>query len=60
VRRDFVQAEVWLSESAAALDLGQVMRLVTPRLGYGSGRDFVVVGIALDGRRQRLTLDLWG
>lgn len=60
VRRDFVQAEIWLSESAAALDLGQVVRLVTPRLGYGAGRDFVVVGIALDGRRQRLTLDLWG
>jgi hypothetical protein len=60
VRRDFVQAEVWLSESAAALDLGQVVRLVTPRLGYLAGRGFVVVGIALDGRRQRLTLDLWG
>ena len=44
-----------LSESAAALDLGQVVRLVTPRLGYGAGRDFIVVGIAMDGRRQRLT-----
>ncbi len=60
VRRDFVQADIWLSESTAALDLGQVVRLVTPRLGYGAGRHFVVVGIALDGRRQRLTLDLWG
>jgi hypothetical protein len=34
--------------------------LVTPRLGYAAGRDFIVVGITVDGRRQRLTLDLWG
>ena len=60
VRRDFVQAEVWLTEANAAVDLGRVVRLVTPRLGYGAGRGFVVVGITVDGRRQRLTLDLWG
>jgi len=60
VRRDFVQAEVWLTEANAAVDLGRVVRLVTPRLGYGAGRDFIVVGITVDGRRQRLTLDLWG
>jgi hypothetical protein len=60
VRRDFVQAEVWLTEANAAVDLGRVVRLVTPRLGYGAGRDFIVVGITADGRRQRLTLDLWG
>jgi hypothetical protein len=60
VRRDFVQAEVWLTEANASVDLGRVVRLVTPRLGYGAGRDFIVVGITVDGRRQRLTLDLWG
>jgi len=49
-----------VSESVAALDLGQVVRLVTSHLGYGAGRDLVFVGIALDSRRQRLSLDLWG
>jgi len=60
VRRDFVQARVALTSANAAVDLGQVVRLVTPRLGYGAGRDFVVVGIDADGKRGRLTLDLWG
>jgi hypothetical protein len=60
VRRDFVQARVALTQAAAAVDLGSVVRLVTPRLGYGAGRDFVVVGIEADGKRRQLTLDLWG
>lgn len=60
VRRDYVQAEVWISEARAAIELDDVVRLTTPRLGYDSGRDFRVVGIAADGRLGRLTLDLWG
>jgi hypothetical protein len=60
VRRDFVQARVALTQANAAVDLGSVVRLVTPRLGYGAGRDFVVVGIDADGKRGELTLDLWG
>jgi hypothetical protein len=59
-RRDFVQATVWLTQANAAVELGKKVRLVTPRLGYTAGRDFIVTGIALNGRRQRLTLDLWG
>jgi hypothetical protein len=60
VRRDFVRAEVWLSATNAAVEMGQVVRLTTQRLGYTAGRDFRVVGIGMDGRRQRLSLDLWG
>lgn len=60
VRRDFVEARVALTEANAAVDLGDVVRLATNRLGYGAGRDFVVVGIDADGKRKRLTLDLWG
>jgi len=60
VSRDFVQARVALTQANAAIDLGQVARLTTPRLGYGAGRDFIVVGIETDGRRRRMTLDLWG
>lgn len=60
VRRDFVQATVALGTTAAATELGEVVRLTTPRLGYGAGRDFIVVGIEADAKRRRLTLDLWG
>lgn len=60
VRRDYVQARVALTQAAAAVDLGDVVRLTTPRLGYGAGRDFIVVGVEHDGKRSRVTLDLWG
>jgi hypothetical protein len=60
VRRDFVQARVALTQANAAVDLGSVVRLVTPRLGYGAGRDFVCVGIEADGKRGWLKMDLWG
>jgi hypothetical protein len=60
VRRDYVRAVIWLTQTSAAIDLGSVVRLTTSRLGYGSGRDFIVVAITADGRRGRITLDLWG
>jgi hypothetical protein len=60
VRRDYVKATVYLDETKAAIDLGSVIQLVTPRLGYTTGRLFVVVGISTDGRKHELTLDLWG
>jgi hypothetical protein len=60
VRRDYVRARLVLTQASAAVDLGDVVRLVTPRLGYGAGRDFRVVGIEADGKRRELILDLWG
>jgi hypothetical protein len=60
VRRDYVKARVALSAARAAVDLGAMITLTTPRLGYGAGRNFVVVGIEIDGKRNRLILDLWG
>lgn len=60
VRRDLVRVRVALTQTAAAVDLGDDVTLTLDRLGYGAGRDFVVVGIEIDGRRNRLTLDLWG
>lgn len=60
VRRDYVQARVALTEANAAVELGNVVTLTTDRLGYSAGRDFVVVGVDADGKRKRLTLDLWG
>jgi hypothetical protein len=60
VRRDFVRARVQLSEANAAIELGHVARITTARMGYSAGRKFIVVGIDADGRRGRMTLDLWG
>lgn len=60
VRRDFVEARVALTQDNATVDLGDMVRLTTPRLGYVAGRDFIVVGVDADGRRNRLTLQLWG
>lgn len=60
VRRDLVQARVAMNEDSVKVDLGQVVRLTTARLGYESGRDFVVVGIDADAKVDWLTLELWG
>jgi hypothetical protein len=60
VRRDFVKATVRLDQTKAAIDLGSVVQLMTNRLGYSAGKSFIVVGIASDGRKNELTLDLWG
>lgn len=60
VRRDYVQVRVALTQANAAVDLGSVVSLTTARLGYSAGRNFVVVAIDADGKRSRLTLDLWG
>lgn len=59
-RRDYVRAKLRLTEARAAVDLGRIVRITTPRLGYDAGRLFAVVGIDVDGRRGNLTLDLWG
>lgn len=60
VRRDYVRVRLAFTQANAAVNLGDQVTLTTTRLGYGAGRDFIVVGIDLDGKRNRLTLDLWG
>lgn len=60
VRRDFVRARVIINEDYYKAELGDEVRLTTARLNYGSGRDFIVVGVEPDGKRHRLILDLWG
>lgn len=60
VRRDYVRATVRLDASSATIDLGSVVRLKTPKLGYSAGRLFVVIGLTSDGRARSLTLELWG
>ena len=60
VRRDMVDADVAINAGTASLDLGQEARLKTARMGYGAGRDFRVIGISTDGRKQKMTAQLWG
>lgn len=42
------------------LELGSVVELDTTRLGYDSGKLFIVVGIGLDYAANQLDLTLWG
>jgi len=60
VRRDYVRARIAVTQARAEIELGEEVRLTTARLGYDAGRDFIVVGIDIDAKRSRLTLDLWG
>lgn len=58
-RRDSVKVEARVT-AAPTLRLGDSVRIITPRLGYAAGRDFLVVGRKPDTSRNKLTLTLWG
>lgn len=45
---------------APTLAIGDTVRIITPRLGYSTGRDLLLVGREIDTARNRLTLNLWG
>lgn len=45
---------------AAAIDLGAVVKLITPRYGMSAGRNHVVIRIAHDGRSGVAEMTLWG
>ena len=61
VRRDVVT--VTLPQPAYygdALDLGKTVKFTAPRFGYATGKNFLIIGINLDYRRDRADLILWG
>ncbi len=61
VRRDLVQYKGRLDPSiATSIVIGTVVTVISDRLGYAVGRDFVVIGYTLDARTSKATLDLWG
>lgn len=61
VRRDFVRVDCYLASNVlAALTIGTSVKLVTTKFGYSAGRNFLVLGFRIDGRRERATLELWG
>lgn len=61
VRRDRVKVGAVLSqEKAAAIAIGLTITVITHKLGYAAGRDFVVLGYTLDANTMRVDLDLWG
>jgi Tol biopolymer transport system component len=58
-RRDRLTVSAVLDISTLrALSIGGVVHLRLPRYGYGSGRDFRVIGYTLDARRGRAELEL--
>lgn len=58
-RRDRLSVVARVSR-AAALQIGQTIRIETPRLGYHAGRNVLILGRELDAERNRVTLTLWG
>jgi len=63
VPRFIVEAEVWV-EPGQFIELDTIARLVYPRYGFGSGRNFLVVGVTDEVSDQPVTrsvrLRLWG
>mgnify|MGYP007026937583 CR=1 FL=1 len=61
VRRDTLTATVRLDEiTAGAVDIGTVINLISYKLGYSAGKNFIVLGYTLDARLSRVELDLFG
>lgn len=59
-RRDRVVLSYKLEPQLPVVDVGDVVRVVLPRFGYNSGRDFRVTGARLDAAARLATLELWG
>jgi hypothetical protein len=59
VRRDVFDVTVPL-DAAVSLKLMDVVRVVYPRFGLTSGKDFRVIGIRIELAQQRIVLSLWG
>lgn len=61
VRRDIVTTTVRLdTDTIPIIEIGSVVNIKTYKLGYSSGKDFVVLGYTLDARLSRATLNLFG
>ncbi|ATH77804.1 hypothetical protein CLM76_09450 [Vreelandella venusta] len=58
-RRDRVSV-IARARQAAGLLVNQTVRIETPRLGYTSGRNLLIVGREVDASKERVTLTLWG
>lgn len=60
-RRDFFSARVRLDDdSVQTLDIGTIVRVVTPDFGMQAGRLFLVVEVVDDALNRLIDLTLWG
>lgn len=57
-RRDYVRLSVAVDSTVTALDVGDVVTVTTPALGYSAGRAFAVLGLTRE--VNRIIFDLWG
>ncbi len=59
VRRDIVTIDVIFTELPAFL-LADTVKIITPRLGYSAGRNFVIIGYTIDMKSKIITLKAFG
>lgn len=59
-RRDVVRLTAADPSRFAAVDLGAVVSVTTPRFGYTSGKKFIVTGVTVDYARNQIDFILWG
>lgn len=60
-RRDIVSLTTRLDqESSEFLEIGNVIRVESYKLGYSSGRNFLITGYTLDARLSRADIQLFG
>ncbi len=60
VRRDTVECTAYLVEIQSSIQIGGAVEIYSSKLGYSSGKVFVITGFTIDARRQRVELKLLG
>jgi hypothetical protein len=60
VRRDTVECTAYLPEIQSSIQIGSAVEIYSSKLGYSSGKVFVITGFTVDARRQRVELKLLG
>lgn len=55
VRRDVIEIVAQFNQ-LPVFSIGDTIEIITPRLGYGAGRHFIVMGYTTDVKRKKITL----
>lgn len=61
VRRDTVSVTARLKGSVLqSMSIGSSVKVISSKLGYSAGRNFLVMGYEINGRTDTVKLELWG
>lgn len=55
VRRDAIEVVAQFKQ-LPKFDIGDTVRVITPRMGYSAGRDLLIMGYSVDIKRKKVTL----